>query len=182
MASVDAELISISQHHVLLYRFVRFPRTLNISGLKATFTTGLKLRTVNVGGMRTDLRFFGNGAGVLGFFGVLGSFLATTTWGSFLGSRFGVSIDFLGKNTFGEAERDFFFVLGVVVVTVFATSASLRESSTETGESGTISADFRLRRLLRATFGEFSASFLRLGWSLIGKLNSERLKTRAYVK
>ena len=119
------------------------------------------------GRISTDLRFFGNAvaaaAGVLGFFGVLGSFLtaaAAPVAASFLGSRFGVTSNFF-NTTFGEAERDFFLVLGVVV-TVSITSASLSESSTETGESGTISADFRLRRLLRATFGAFSASFFQI--------------------
>ena len=118
------------------------------------------------GRISTDLRFLGNAvaaaAGVLGFFGVLGSFLTTAApLDSFFGSRFGVTSNFF-NTTFGEAERDFFFVLGVVVVTVSTTSASLSESSTETGESGTISADFRLRRLLRATFGAFSASFFQI--------------------
>ena len=116
------------------------------------------------GRISTDLRFFGNAAaaaGVLGFFGVLGSFLTTAAAASFFGSRLGVTSNFF-NTTFGEAERDFFFVLGVVVVTVSTTSASLSESSTETGESGTISADFRLRRLLRATFGAFSASFFQI--------------------
>ena len=119
------------------------------------------------GRISTDLRFFGKAAvaavaaGVLGFLGVLGSFLTTApVAASFFGSRLGVTSNFF-NTTFGEAERDFFFVLGVVI-TVSTTSASLSESSTETGESGTISVDFRLRRLLRATFGAFSASFFQV--------------------